>query len=72
MDLSTTQSIGHNQNTTMKLPNIAQQSVDSIMTKHPHTGIILTGDFNKFLDRLITSCIPSLKQLVTFPTREMS
>ena len=47
-----------------------RQSVDSIMTKHPHTGIILTGDFNKFPDRLITSCIPSLKQLVTFPTRE--
>ncbi len=47
-----------------------RQSVDFILSKHPHSGIILTGDFNQFPDRLITSSIPSLKQLVTFPTRE--
>ncbi len=47
-----------------------RQSLDYILTKRPNSGIILTGDFNKFPDRLITSSFSGLKQCVKFPTRE--
>ena len=47
-----------------------RQSLDYILSKHPNSGIVLTGDFNQFPDRLITSSFSGLKQCVKFPTRE--
>ena len=42
--------------------------VDSILQKHPSTGLIITGDMNQLKDQHIKSSY-SLKQTVTKPTR---
>ena len=51
-----------------KMTQHISKCVDAILQKHPHSGIIITGDFNKFKDNSIKSAY-SLKQIVSKPTR---
>jgi hypothetical protein len=51
-----------------KMTQHISKCTDAILQKHPHSGIIITGDFNKFKDNSIKSAY-SLKQIVSKPTR---
>ena len=46
-------------------------AVDSLLQRHPSSGIIITGDFNHFKDSYVTNAF-KMKQLVKEPTRENS
>ena len=43
-------------------------SIDTILQRHPHAGIMLTGDFNHFKDSYLKSSF-KLSQIVSKPTR---
>ena len=44
------------------------ENLDSILSSHPNSGIILTGDFNEFIHRRLCSSF-NLKQMVNYATR---
>ena len=44
------------------------ENLDSILSSHPNSGIILTGDFNEFRHRRLC-CSFNLKQIVNHATR---
>ena len=44
------------------------KGIDTIQSKNPYTGWIISGDFNSLPDRLICTITP-LKQVVKVPTR---